>query len=103
MNDELAVQFRKMLLIEQYAQFSAAELFNEIFIDMPLKYLTILFTSLIQNGKLIKIDADIMAANFYSPLFLNFFKTDSVNVQSKFIEEKINKHIETFFEVYSNK
>lgn len=102
LQDDIASKFRKMLVIEQYSSPRAAELFNEIFIDMPLNYITILFTVLIQNGKFIHTDASVMALNFYSPLFLLLFKSDSTTTEFEQLKNMLANHIEVFIQNHAN-
>ncbi|WP_236674735.1 TetR/AcrR family transcriptional regulator [Enterococcus sp. BWR-S5] len=102
LQDDIASKFRKMLVIEQYSSPRAAELFNEIFIDMPLNYITILFTVLIQKGKFIHTDAYIMALNFYSPLFLLLFKSDSATTEFEQLKSMLTNHIEVFIQNHGN-
>lgn len=98
--DETVSKFRKLLTIEQYSNSDVSKLFKEIFIDSVLEYEAKLFNELIKKGHFKKSNPDIMALQFYSPLFLLLFKYDSTTVDLDSLKELINNHVIAFAQRY---
>ena len=101
LNDKIVSSFRRMLIIEQYTNSDASKLFHEIFIDGALKYEANVFKTLIENNSMKAIDSEILALQFYSPLFLLLFKFDSANCDKQYLRELIDKHVEIFSSNYA--
>ena len=77
LHDEYECKFRKMLTIEQFSNRELAEMFSEQYIDGPLKYQTGLFQMILMQGQMKAEDEQIMALQFYSPIYLLLTLCDS--------------------------
>lgn len=98
--DETASKFRKLLIAEQHMNQSVGNLYNELFFDLPMKYLTILFTDLVNQGTFIKMDPYIIAMHFYSSINFLIRRCD---IRPDLVEENISlleQHIEQFDQIY---
>ncbi|MGM0168006.1 hypothetical protein IGI39_003018 [Enterococcus sp. AZ135] len=98
--DETASKFRKLLISEQYAHQYVGHLYNEIFFDVPMKYLTDLFTKLIQQGTFIQTDPYTTAMHFYAPLNFLIRRCD---IRPDLEQENITyleNHIKQFNQIY---
>lgn len=71
------VKFRKMLTIEKYRNSNLSKLYTKIFIDDILNYQSRFFQTLIDVNYInTDANADLLALEFYSPLFLLLNKSD---------------------------
>lgn len=100
MTDEINVKLRKMLTIEQYRNEDITKLFRQISFDDSLDFQAGLFSALIEAGCFIQVDPAILALEFFSPIFLIFYKygkdPDSIAEAKKLFL----KHIDNFNHVY---
>lgn len=97
-SDKHIVKFRKMLTIEKYRNTALSKLYTKIFIDDILNYQTAFFQKLIDINYINSTaDPNLLAVEFYSPLFLLINKNDiSIENQQTFLKN----HIFTFTNTY---
>lgn len=103
MTDEINVKFRRMLTIEQYRSEDIAKLFRKISFDDSIEYQAQLFDGLIKAGCFIEVDPYILAIEFFSPIFLIFYKYDNKNEELQNAKKLFLRHIENFNKVYGKK
>ncbi len=101
--DEINVKFRRMLTIEQYRNEAIARLYREISFDSSLDYQAKLFEVMMQAGYFIEADSYVMALEFFSPIFLIFYKFDNDKKSLEEAKDLFIKHIRHFSETYSKK
>ncbi len=70
LHDEYASRFRKMLTIEQFNNSELSQLYTKQYVDDPLSYQTTMFAMLISGGSLAQGDANVMALQFYAPIYM---------------------------------
>lgn len=97
LQDEYMVKFRKLLTIEQFNNSKIANLYSKLFIDDILNFQSKIFECLMASNILIKKDPYTLALQFYSPVFLLFYKHDLVTDKDII---SLKKHITEFKEVY---
>jgi AcrR family transcriptional regulator len=100
MTDEINVKLRKMLTIEQYRNDRLAQLFRKISFDDSIEFQTRLFEKMIAEGCFIEADPQVMAMQFFSPIFLIFYKYDHDKESIRKGKELFRKHIDQFNQVY---
>ena len=100
LEDEFIVKFRKLLTIEQFNNSKLSTLYNKIFIDDILTFQSKIFEILIDSNILVKKDSYTLALQFYSPVFLMFYKCKNIN-DIELINLK--KHISEFKDTYTMK
>lgn len=100
LEDEYIVKFRKLLTIEQFNNSKIANLYNKIFIDNILNFQSRIFEILINSNFLINKDPYTLALQFYSPVFLMFYKCETLT-DNKLIY--LRKHISEFKDTYTLK
>jgi len=100
LHDEYECKFRKMLTIEQFSDKELAKLFTNQYYDEPLKYQGGLLHFLIMQGKLKDDDADIMALQFFAPIYLLMTVCDRQPEREKECLQKLEKHIRQFSRIY---
>lgn len=100
MTDEINVKFRRMLTIEQYRSEDIAKLFRKVSFDDSIEYQAQLFDALIKAGCFIEVDPYILAIEFFSPIFLIFYKYDNKNQELQNAKKLFLRHIDNFNKVY---
>lgn len=97
---EYGSQLRRMLTIEQYRNSEVSSFFRELVINNGLEYIAGVFTKLIEEHFFIDEDTEVMALQFYSPLYLLLTKYD--NQPEKYEEAALflEKHITQFNKTY---
>ncbi len=100
LHDEYECKFRKMLTLEQFSDKELSKLFSDQYYDEPLKYQSGLLHLLILQGKLKGDDADIMALQFFAPIYLLMTVCDRQPKREKECLRKLEKHIRQFSRIY---
>lgn len=100
LEDEYMIKFRKLLTIEQFKNHKIANLYNKLFIDDILNFQVKIFEVLMNSNILVKKDPYVLALQFYSPVFLLFYKFE--NITDKERVSLIN-HISEFKDAYTMK
>ena len=100
LHDEYECKFRKMLTLEQFSDKELAGLFSNQYFDEPLKYQSGMLQFLIMQGKLKGDDADIMALQFFSPIYLLMTVCDRQPKREKECLQKLERHIRHFSRIY---
>ena len=103
MTDEINVKFRRMLTIEQFRSDELAKLFRSISFDESIDFQSRLFEALMQAGCFIKTDPYIMALEFFSPIFLIFYKYNNNSESLKEARTLFLRHIDHFNKIYGAK
>lgn len=62
--------FRRILLIEQFKNENMSRIFKEFFIDYPIYSQKLIFQELMDHGVMVKNDAEVLAKELYSPVFM---------------------------------
>jgi AcrR family transcriptional regulator len=101
--DEIVVKFRKMLTIEQYRSKELAKLYREFSFESSLQFQSQLFAVLMKEGLLIETDPYILAMEFFSPVFLIFYKFDNDEEGFAQAKELITQHVRHFNQMYGTK
>lgn len=76
LKDEFVARFRRMLAIEQYQNREIYEVYRDIFMESSITYQSTLFGEMIRQGGFRKVDSEVMAINFYAPIFFLLNKYD---------------------------
>lgn len=95
LRDEQASQFRRLLVLEQFRHTEAEKLLREFLMDGVLEYQTALFAQMIDIGYFKKINAEVLALQFYAPIYLLLCKYDgqpereseAINLLERFVTE----------------
>jgi AcrR family transcriptional regulator len=103
MTDEINVRLRRMLTIEQYRSDHIARLFRKISFDDSIEFQAQLFGALMDAGSFIKTDPHILALEFFSPIFLIFYKYGNDPESIKEAKQLFLRHIDHFNRIYGAK
>ncbi|MGL9730347.1 hypothetical protein IGI44_003765 [Enterococcus sp. DIV0756] len=99
-SDPHASQFRKMLSIERYSNEKINRIYLDLYIDSALTYQKALFTEMMRQGYIREGDPDIMALQFYSPVFLMLSKYDAGSVKDDKAIALLKEHVIQFDRTY---
>lgn len=94
--DEWIVCFRQILILEQFKNKKMAEIYKELFIDMPIGNMTQIFKDNIDKGYLKDMNPRVMAMELYAP----FFMYHTVNEDMDELEILFKKHVDNFMASY---
>ena len=100
LKDPYASQFRKMLSIEKYKNEEIDRIYREVYIDTAISYQARLFEEMIKQGFMRQASPEVMALQFFSPIFLLLNKYDGIAEKEKEAKEILGKHIEQFDMIY---
>ena len=101
--DAYESSFRKMLNMERYHNQRLAELFQKQYFDDAIAYQTVIFQHLMKASILKPLDPQIMALQFYSPIFLLLQLCDSNPQYEPMAVELLQQHIRQFLKLNSTK
>lgn len=96
--DEISVKLRRMLTIEQYRNEKLATLFRAFSFDDSITYQAQLFGAMMQAGCFVEMDPYLLAVEFFSPIFLIFYKYDMD--QADEARELFTRHVRHFSQTY---
>lgn len=100
LHDEYECKFRKMLTIEQFSNKELAELFSQQYFNEPLKYQTGSLQLLIMQGHMKNEDANVMALQFFAPIYLLMTVCDREPQREAEALQILEKHIRQFNRMY---
>lgn len=98
--DEHGAQLRRMLTIEQVKDTSAGQDFRKKMIEDVLEYIAKAFEELIKQGYYRSADPQVMALQFYSPLYLLLIQYDRQPKRSQEVLNCLDSHIREFDVMY---
>ena len=100
LHDEYAQKFRKMLTIEQFNNSELAQLFTKQYADDPLSYQAALFSMLCLKGVLKEENPNVMALQFYAPIFMLLTLCDREPSREAKFTSLLEQHILQFTKLY---
>lgn len=95
--DEFALNFRKMLILEQYRNPEITELYQKCLVSGPVSYIEDIFREMMERGIWDKNDPKQLALEFYAPFYLLLSISDST-AEKKDSAKLLKTHIERFIE-----
>ena len=103
LHDDYVRKFRKMLTVEQFRNAELASLFTKQYVDEPLSYQSAMFALLSAASVLKAEDPDVMALQFYAPMFLILTICDRHPEREAEMITLTEQHIRQFSRLYSSK
>lgn len=100
LKDPYASQFRKMLSIEKYKNKEIDRIYREVYIDPAISYQATLFDEMIKQGYMRQANPEVMALQFFAPVFLLLNKYDGIAEKEEEAIKMLGKHIEQFDMIY---
>lgn len=96
LHDDHMSKFRKMLTLEQFKDKDMAKLYSALLYDGPISYQAQIFQSLISLGSFKEGDPQLMAVEFYSPIYMLLTECDRNPDHEKKALEIMDSHIRAF-------
>lgn len=90
--DPWIVLFRQMLIMEQFKNPMMAKTYQELFIDMPVDGMRMIFEDVMEKGMMKKANAKVLAMELYAP----FFMYHTISVDWKDMEQLFREHARNF-------
>ncbi len=100
LKDGFASRFRRMLSLEQYHDSEIAGIYRKIFMKDSIEYQSLLFQQLIVDGVFENYDPQVMAIQFYSPIFFLLNRYDDQLEKENEALVILEKHIRAFWHIY---
>lgn len=100
--DDFACSFRRMLTLEQYRNPEMAELYQNCIVAGPVEYMQSIFGEMAANGELVSAPPELLALEFYSPMFLLIGISDNNRDRDGYLN-MLDRHIEQFINCYGRK
>lgn len=100
LHDDYAQRFRKMLTIEQFHDPELAQLFSRQYADDPLAYQSAMFAILSAGGVLKNQNPNVMALQFYAPIYLLLTLCDREPSREAEATALLENHIRQFARLY---
>lgn len=98
--DTMVSNYRKLLMREMLVSEHIADLYSQAFITGVLKRQGETFRELVKGGMFRKEEGEIVALQFYGPIFLLFQQYDCHPEKEEEIRNMLEKHIEAFGRSY---
>ena len=90
--DEWITHFRQLLLIEQFKNPKMKEIYQQVFIDGPIKSMSNIFSQLMQLGYMKEGTPQVYAMELYGP----FFMYHTVGGESESVLRNLKEHVTRF-------
>lgn len=100
LHDDCVQKFRKMLTLEQFRNPGLSELYTKQYFDEPLRYQSTVFAMLTQSQALKAENTDIMALEFYAPLYTLLTLCDRHPEREPEALAILERHIRQFSKIY---
>ncbi|SDX93016.1 TetR/AcrR family transcriptional regulator [Eubacterium barkeri] len=98
--DDFAAKYRRMLSMEQFCNPEVCTIYRRTFMSDAIEYLTLVFTQLIQCGAFIPGDPQVMAMNFYAPIFLLLSRYDDFPEKEDEALALLDVQVREFYRIY---
>ena len=103
LRDEVASSLRKMLSIERYGNPELNAIYEELFLDEPIRFETGFFTQLMALGEIKQGDPKLMAYRYYTPMFFLLAKYDMHLCDEQQALDELAFLCHDFYESYKEK
>lgn len=100
LHDDYTGKFRKILTIEQFHNADFAKLYSSQYADGPLNYQKMLFGTMIAAGFFHETEIDVMALQFYAPIYMLLTICDREPERECEALELLEKHFRQFSAMY---
>jgi len=103
LHDENECKFRKMLSIERYNNKELAAEYAKQYIDFPISYQYALFELMVEAGAAISESPQIMAIQYYAPVYLYMTLCDCHPEREAEAVTVLKRHFRQFIRLYHKK
>lgn len=103
LKDSFVSRFWKMGNIEQFQNSTVYRVYNQFFLVDSINYQTELFSTLSKAKIFIKVDPQVMAMAFYSPIFFLLSKYSNSEGKEEEALKILDKQVREFYRIYKYK
>lgn len=96
LKDEYVSRARRMLTIEQFHNSEVSTLYRKIFLEDSIAYQTEVFRQMVDSGAFYRDDPEIIAIDYYTPIFFLLVKYDQHPEQEEEALKILEKHVQRF-------
>lgn len=100
LEDELLSRFWRMGNMEQYQNEQVYTLFKTFFFEKSISYQSALFAAMIQKDIFIQTDPEVMAMNFYAPIYFLLSKYAGTEGKEEEALAILDKQVREFYRIY---
>jgi len=100
LHDDNERKFRKMLAIEQFGNKELATIYANQYVDFPLSYQSALFGLMVSMGVTIPENPQIMALQYYAPVYLYIRLCDCQPEREAEAIKVLKEHFRQFIRLY---
>lgn len=100
LTDDFVSRFWRLAMMEQYQNDEIYDIYRAIFLEQSIAYQTELFGEMIRQETFRNADAEVLAMNYYAPIF---FLLSKYNGRTENIEEALttlDKQVAEFYRIY---
>lgn len=101
--DPMVSNYRRLLMREQFNNEQAAKQYDDTYLSGAVHGQGKIFEKLVQGGLFKEEDSEIIALQFYGPIFLMFQQYDCDPEREEKIKEQLYRHVKAFSECYRRK
>lgn len=102
LKDNFVSRFLKMAMMEQYHSPEIYDVYHKIFMEESIAYQTNLFRKMARQGYFHEADPEVMAINFYSPIFFLLAKYIGEPEEEDTALILLDKQVSEFYRIYGN-
>ena len=101
LQDEFASRFWRLAIMEQFRNAEFYEKYRRIFMEESIAYLTGIFTEMVRQKSFRETDPEVLAMNFYAPIFFLLSKYSGRPEKGQEALEILDKQVAEFHRCYS--
>ncbi|MCI5868418.1 MAG: TetR/AcrR family transcriptional regulator [Dorea sp.] len=102
LKDEFVSRFWRLAQIEQYQNTEIYEIYRSVFFEQSIQYQTELFAEMIRQGSFKKADPEVVAVNFYAPIYFLLCKYQGQGEEEKALD-MLDKQVAEFYRIYGSR
>ncbi|MDD3221339.1 MAG: TetR/AcrR family transcriptional regulator [Clostridia bacterium] len=103
LTDDFISKFWRVATMEQYQNEEIYDIFRHIFMEESITYQTLVFREMIRNGIFIEVNPEVIAINFYTPIFFLLSKYNGRAEGKAEGLEILENQIKEFYRIYRKK
>ena len=102
LKDEFVSRFWRLAQIEQYQNTEIYEIYRSIFFEQSIQNQTELFAEMNRQGSFKKADPEVVAVNFYAPIYFLLCKYQGQGEEEKALD-MLDKQVAEFYRIYGSR
>ena len=103
LEDDFISRFWRIANIEQYQNKEIYEVFRTMFLENSITYQSRLFEEMIKKGFFVAVSPEVMAINFYAPIFFLLSKYNGRKEEREEALVLLERQVAEFYRIYRKK